>query len=124
LTEHRPARSQFSSSQVHDCVCARAVDRSEKEHTPRVPRKIRDLGLTLAALVIVFGMLVSINPHLRERTRLFLEDPQSDSLRDTLVNSVISGAIFAQGYADHHVYMVAFLIAACVFFVLMLKVIS
>jgi hypothetical protein len=89
-----------------------------------VPRKIRDLALTLVALVIVFGMLVSINPHLRERTMLLLEDPQWDSVRDTLVSSVMSGAIFAQGYADHHLYMVAFLIAACVFFVLMLKVIS
>ena len=90
----------------------------------RVPRKIRDLGFTLIALVVVFGMLVSINPHLRERTKLILEDPQFDSLRDTLVNSLVSGAIFAQGYADHHLYMVAFLVAACIFFVAMLKVIS
>jgi hypothetical protein len=89
-----------------------------------VPRKFRDLGLTLVALVIVFGLLVSINPHLRERTTLLLEDPQWDSVRDTLVSSAMSGAFIAQGYADHHFYMVAFLIAACVFFVLMLKVIS
>jgi hypothetical protein len=90
----------------------------------RVPRKIRDLGFTLIALVLLFGMLVSINPNLRERTKVIIEDPQLDSVRDTLVNSVMSGAFLAQGYADHHLYMVAFLIAACVFFVLMLKVIS
>lgn len=89
----------------------------------RVPRKIRDIGFTLIALLVLFGMLVSINPNLRERTKMIIEDPQWDSVRDTLVNSIVSGAIFAQGYADHHLYMVSFLIAACVFFVLMLKVI-
>ena len=88
-----------------------------------MPRKIRDIGFTLIALLVLFGMLVSINPNLQERTRMFIEDPQWDSVRDTLVNSIVSGAFFAQGYADHHLYMVSFLIAACVFFVLMLKVI-
>ncbi len=87
-------------------------------------RKIRDLVFSGIALLVLFGMLVSINPRLRERTQQMVTDPNWDSLRGTVVQAVVSSASFVHGYADHHLYLFTFLVAACVFFVLMLKVIS
>ena len=87
-------------------------------------RKIRDLVFTGIALVVLFGMLVSINPPLRERTREMVENPQWEPLRVALTQTVLSGTAFVHGYADHHLYLFTFLVAAVVFFVLMLKVIS
>ena len=87
-------------------------------------RKIRDLVFTGIALVVLFGMLVSINPPLRERTREMVTNPQWEPVRIAVAQAVVSSSAIMYGYADHHVYLVTFLIAACVFFFLMLKVIS
>ena len=89
-----------------------------------MPRRIKDLLFTVITLLVLAGMLVSINPNLRERLQLFVADPQWDTLADTAVHTILSAAFLAQGYADHHLYLFTFLVAACVFFVLMLKVIS
>ena len=75
-------------------------------------------------MFVMFGMLVSINPRLRERTQQFVAEPQWESVRNILVDSMVSSATFVHGYADHHVYLFTFLVAACIFFFLMLKVIS
>jgi hypothetical protein len=89
-----------------------------------VSRKISDFVVTALALLVLFGMLVSINPHLRERTRQFVADPQHDALGSTITHAVESGVSVIHGYAGDNTYMVTFLIAACIFTVLMLKVIS
>ncbi|RPI53946.1 MAG: hypothetical protein EHM55_12305 [Acidobacteria bacterium] len=80
--------------------------------------------LTAATLLVLFGVLVAINPRLRERTQQMAADPQWDSLRGTVVHVVVSNTSLLHGYADHNAYLFTFLVAACVFVVLMLKVIS
>jgi hypothetical protein len=89
-----------------------------------VPRKISDLVATSLALLVLFVMLVSINPHLRERTEQAISNPQGDELRGKVTHAFMSGMAVVHGYAGDNTYMVTFLIAACVFTVLMLKVIS
>jgi len=77
-----------------------------------------------ATMLVLFVMLVSINPSLRERTEAMAADPQLDSLHDTVVHTVVSSTSILHGYADHNTYLFSFLVAAVVFVVLMLKVIS
>ncbi|HEY0285236.1 MAG TPA: hypothetical protein VGC23_07605 [Vicinamibacterales bacterium] len=87
-------------------------------------RKISDFIVTVLALLVLFAMLISINPDLRERTRQFVVHPQADVLQSTMTHAFVSGAAVIHGYAGESTYMVTFLIAACVLTVLMLKVIS
>ena len=87
-------------------------------------RKISDFVVTALALLVLFGMLVSINPPLRERTRQFVSDPRHDALGSSITHAIESGVAVIHGYAGDNTYMVTFLIAACIFTVLMLKVIS
>jgi hypothetical protein len=89
-----------------------------------VSRKIRDLILTSLALLVLFAMLISINPDLRERTRQFVANPQNNALQGTVTHAMTSGVAVVHDYAGENTYLVTFLIAACVFTVLMLKVIS
>ena len=89
-----------------------------------MPRKISDLIVTVLALLVLFVMLISINPDLRERTRQFVAHPQGDALQSTITHAFVSGAAVVHGYAGENTYMVTFLVAACLLTVLMLKVIS
>jgi hypothetical protein len=80
--------------------------------------------LTVVTLLVLFAALVSINPRLRERTQQMAVDPQWESLRGTVVHAVVSSTSILHGYAGDNTYLFTFLVAACVFVVLMLKVIS
>jgi hypothetical protein len=88
-----------------------------------VPRRVRDLAVTVIGLVVLCVMLVSINPRLRERTAQVVADPQWDSLRGTVTHAAVSSLSVVHGYADGHSYLFTFLVAACLFVFLMLKVI-
>ena len=89
----------------------------------RVPRKIKDMVLTVVTMVVLFGVLVSINPRLRERAHQIISNPQQDDISGAVAATVLSSTSIMQGYAGDNTYMVTFLIAACIFVVLMLKVI-
>ncbi len=80
--------------------------------------------LTVVTLLVLFAALASINPRLRERTQEIAVNPQWESLRGTVVHAVVSSTSIVHGYAGDNTYMVTFLVAACVFVVLMLKVIA
>lgn len=109
----------------NECVgsgeCIRRYDACD---CARVSRKISDLIVTSLALLVLFAMLISINPDLRERTRQFAADPQGSALQATITHGMMSGIAVIHGYAGDHTYLFTFLIAACLFTVLMLKVIS
>ena len=90
----------------------------------RVPRRLKDVVLTIVTLVVLFGTLVSINPRLREQTEQFASHPRWDAIGGTVAQTVVSGTTIVEGYAGDNTYLFWFLIAACVFVVLMLKVIS
>ena len=86
--------------------------------------KVRDVGATLAALAVVFGMLMTINPRVRER---FSEMMTANVGRD--VNSSlgpVSSAAYAAmsigtDYAAGNPFLFSFLVVAVILFMLMAR---
>lgn len=89
-----------------------------------VARKIRDLVVSALTLLVLFAMLLSISPRLRERAEQMASDRELNAVRSTVSYAAASALGLLQGYAGDNTYLFTFLIAACVFVVLMLKVIS
>jgi len=89
-----------------------------------VSRKARDLVISIAALVVLTAGLVSLNPRLRERAAQIATDPQWESASGTVQQVAGSAVLMLRGYAGDNTYLFTFLVAACCFVVLMLKVIS
>lgn len=87
-------------------------------------RRLRDLTLTICTLVVLFGLLVSSNTDLRQRTEQVVLNGQWDSVTGTLRNAIEAGSSMLFGYAGDHVYQFTYLVAAVLFFVLMIKVIT
>jgi hypothetical protein len=89
-----------------------------------VSRRIKDVVPTAIALVVLCGLLIAISPRLRERVADVVAHPEWDVMGGTVMHAAASSMAIAHGYADGHTYLFTFLVAACVFVVLMLKVIS
>jgi hypothetical protein len=86
--------------------------------------RIRDLVFTIVALSALFMMLASINPGVRDRAGQFTGGLTSQSWGApgaALGSTVASIVTTSSGYADENVYLFAFLVVACVLFVLMLR---
>lgn len=79
--------------------------------------------MTAVTVLVLFGVLVTINPRLRESTQRVFAEPQWDSWRSAATHTVLSNTAVVHGYADDNAYLFGFFVAACVFVVLMLKVI-
>ena len=87
-------------------------------------RKIRDFALTAVALTALFAMLVSINPDLRERVTRLVSDREFVVVQSVATHLATIAIQTTGGFAGNNSYLFGFLVAACVFFVLMLKVLS
>jgi hypothetical protein len=80
--------------------------------------------LTVCTLVVLLGVLVSSNADLRQRTEQIIVNGQWDAVVGPLRGAVEAGSALLFGYAGDHVYQFTYLVAAVLFFVLMLKVIT
>jgi hypothetical protein len=89
-----------------------------------VPRKLRDFILTIVTLVVLVAGMASLSPHLRERTVEVLTEPGWKTLRTLPTIAVNSGLGYVGDYAEYHIYLFTFLVAACVFAVMMMRIIS
>jgi hypothetical protein len=89
-----------------------------------VPRKLSDVALTGFAVVALVVLLVSISPPLREQVQHVFMESAWDVPYGILSNALESGFAIVSDFAGDNSYLFSFLIAACVFFVLMIKVIS
>jgi hypothetical protein len=88
-----------------------------------VTPRIRDFVVTTIGLLALCGVLLTISPDLRERATRLVSDRQFGVVHSA-VNHVARTAYEAtRGFAADNTYMFSFLVAACVFFVLMLKVV-
>ena len=87
-------------------------------------RTARDFVISFAALLVLTAALVSISPRLRERAAQVVTDPQLESATGTVQQLAGSAVLMLRGYAGENTYLFTFLVAACCFVVLMLKVIS
>jgi hypothetical protein len=87
-------------------------------------RQIRDLLVTLAALGVLFTVLISMDPRLRDRAGQLtggMSTQQLSASRHVVDNTMGSAVSVVSGYANDNMYMFAFLIVAVVLFVLMLR---
>jgi len=89
-----------------------------------VTRKIRDLVVSGVTILVLCVILMAINPQLRERVTGLASDREFSGVRSAVSFAVSSTVGLVQGYAGDNTYLFTFFIAACVFVVLMLKVIA
>jgi hypothetical protein len=89
-----------------------------------MPRRVRDLVVTIAVLMVLFGALVSIDPRIRERaSELSGGVSQQDWNVSTGVveHAMTSVLAVASSFAADNTYLFSFLVVAVVLFVLMLR---
>jgi hypothetical protein len=90
-----------------------------------MPRKIRDIAIALVGLLVLFIMLISISPQLRERAGVLnggvATGQNLDASRSAVNSTVTSVSAVVSGYASDNPYQAGFVVAACVLFVLMLR---
>ena len=89
----------------------------------QMPRRLRDAVITSAVLLVLFGVLMSVSPAVRERVALFA-DAKSDEWRvprQIASKALGSTSAMAFRYAGNNAYLVGFLIVAGLLFFLMLR---
>jgi hypothetical protein len=88
-----------------------------------MPRRFRDAAGTTAVLLVLFGMLIAINPTVRERVTQFAGGNADHwFVPGRIVSDVmVSTSATAFSYAADNSYMVFFLIVAGLLFILMLR---
>ena len=87
-------------------------------------KKVRDLGATLTVLAVLFGMLMAINPRVRERFGEMTANVQGgrvDSSIGPMSNAASAAVAIGADYASDNPFLFAFLVAAVVLFMLMLR---
>jgi hypothetical protein len=87
-------------------------------------RQLRDIVMSLTALLLLGLMLISINPRLRERASEFGGaggSQQMDAARGVIGHAMEKTLGLTSGYAADNTYLFVFLVVACVLFVLMLR---
>ena len=88
-----------------------------------MPRRLRDAAVTVVVLVVLFGVLMTISPLLRERVAQY-EGAKSDALAapsEMASRVMTSTSATAIRYAGNNTYLVGFLVVAGVLFILMLR---
>jgi hypothetical protein len=89
-----------------------------------VRRRIRDVVVTLAVLAVLFGLLMAVNPQVRERMGHMTGDVQSQQWEasDEVVGSFVRSAVATtSNYATDNPFLFPFVAVAAVLFVLMLR---
>jgi hypothetical protein len=87
-------------------------------------KKFRDTAIALAALIALLVMMISINPRLRERAGEMtggISNQQWETGSTVVSQTVDSIIAVTSGYAGDNIYLLAFLVAACLLFVMMLR---
>jgi hypothetical protein len=93
-------------------------------HKRVVGKKVRELGATLAVLAVLFGMLMAINPQVRERFGEMTSSMQSGNMDSSIgpVSNVAYAALsIGSDYAADNPFLFSFLVVAVILFMLMLR---
>lgn len=93
-------------------------------HKEVVWKKARDLTVTLGVLVVLFGLLMAINPRVHERfSELTSSVPgrQWDSAVGPVGNAAYAAMSIGSDYAAGNPFLFSFLVVAVVLFMLMLR---
>jgi ribose/xylose/arabinose/galactoside ABC-type transport system permease subunit len=86
-----------------------------------VLKKLRDLAVTLAVLVVLFGMLMAINPRVREQFNEMTRTVQGPESLGPVQNAAYAAVSIGSDYAADNPFLFSFLVAAVVLFMLMLR---
>ncbi len=87
-------------------------------------RKLRDFGATLVALAVVFGMLMAINPRVRERFSEMMTTNVGRDMNSSLGpvgNAAYAAMSIGTDYAAGNPFLFSFLVVAAILFMLMLR---
>lgn len=86
-------------------------------------KKVRELAATFAVLVVLFGMLMAINPRVRERFGEMTTSVQSRDVSSLgpLGNAAYAAMSIGQDYAVDNPILFSFLVVAVVLFMMMLR---
>lgn len=93
-------------------------------HKKVVGKKVGDLAAALAVLVLLFGMLMAINPRVRERFGEMTTSVQGgtwDPSAGTIGNTAYAVMSIGSDYAADNPFLFSFLVVAVVLFMLMLR---
>ena len=90
-------------------------------HKEVVLKKVRDLAATLAVLVVLFGMIMAINPRVRERFEELTSGVQGRESLGPVQNAAYAAMSIGTDYAADNPYLFTFLVAAVFLFMLMLR---
>ena len=84
-------------------------------------KKVRDLAATLGVLVLLFGMLMVINPRVREKFTEMTSSVQGRESLGPVQNAAYAAMSIGSDYAADNPYLFTFLVVAVVLFMLMLR---
>ena len=87
-------------------------------------KKVRDLAATLAVLAVLFGMLMAINPRVRERFGEMTASVQGRDVNSSVgpvSNAAYAAVSIGSDYAADNPFLFSFLVVAVVLFMLMLR---
>ncbi len=88
-----------------------------------VLKKVRDLAATLAVLAVLFGMLLAINPRVREKFAGMMSTRGTDmnSSLGPVSNAAYAAMSIGSDYASDNPFLFSFLVVAVVLFMLMVR---
>ena len=88
-------------------------------------RKVRDPGATLAVLAVLFGMLMAINPRVRERFgEMMAAGVNSRDVNSSIGpvgNAAYAAVSIGTDYASGNPFLFSFLVVAVILFMLMVR---
>ena len=90
-----------------------------------MPRKVRDFGITVVVLTILFGILWLTSPLVREHVTRISGQTQTQGWQSSagpISNAAMGALAITSGFAGDNPVMFAFMIVAVVLFVFMVKV--
>ena len=88
-------------------------------------RQVREIAATLAVLAVLFGMLMAINPRVRERfgemMSASVQGRDMNSSIGPVGNAAYAAMLIGSDYAADNPILFSFLVVAVVLFMLMLR---
>jgi hypothetical protein len=87
-------------------------------------KQVRELAVTLAVLAVLFGMLMAINPRVRERfgeMTMRMQGGDMNSSIGPVGNAAHAAMSIGSDYAADNPFLFSFLVVAVILFMLMVR---
>ena len=87
-------------------------------------KRLTDIGMTIAVLVLLMGILVAINPRMREQAQQFSGNVQSqnwDPAATPVGNATFTFVDVISDFAQDNPFMFSFAVVAAILFMVMIR---